>query len=195
MKKLFIFILGLCLFIFPYHLKAEINGLNLEESLKDANIEPVFKKYNENDKQVIVYFFRGKDESKSNAFLNYLNGIYEEYGKYFKLKSYEIFENADNKKLMDNVIDYLSANINDAPFIVVGDTYFATYDDSINENFLNTIVSEYNNEKRVDKVEEVLVRYYRNYDLMIGLVITLVVVFIGLMVFAILQDNKKDLND
>lgn len=192
MKKIFVIILSLLIFL-PNCLNAETKALNLEEALKKEGIEPLFDNYAENDKQVIIYFFGGREESKSVAFLNYLNSIYNEYGKYFKLRSYEVFDNSDNKKLMDNVIDYLSANISSVPFIVIGDAYFTTYDEGVNENLLNTIVSEYENEKRVDKIDEVLVRYYRNYDLMIGIVFSLVILFVVLMIYATLKNNKKDL--
>jgi hypothetical protein len=190
MKKIFVIFFSFCLIIFPGCLKAEIKYENLEEALKSENIEPLFDDYKENDKQAIIYFFRGKNDEKSKQFLSYLNSIYSEYGKYFKLRSYEITENEDNSLLMANVIDYISANVFDAPFIVIGDVHFVTYSEDVNENIIKAITMTYESEEKTDSIEEVLVRYYRNYDMMIFIVIILIVLFIGLMVYASRKEKK-----
>lgn len=40
---------------------------------------------------------------------------------------------------MNNVFDYLRASVQSTPFIVIGNTYFITYDESVNENIENLL--------------------------------------------------------
>lgn len=196
MRRLLIIILSVGLLLIPNVFQAaskdDIKSMNLDEALKMEGIEPLYEKLEENDKQVSVYFFMGQGEEKSVAFLNFINSIYEEYGKQFKLVTYEVGSNPDNSKLMDNVIDYIHSDVTTVPMIVIGDIHFTTYEDneSLKENIINAIKSNYENGNKIDNVEEVLVKYYRNYDFMIWTIILLVLAFAGGMVYASLKDRK-----
>lgn len=194
MKKFLLIIFSLCLVMFPnYFVAMEIKSLNLEEALKSEGIEPLFDEYKEDDSQAIVYLFRGTGETKSVDFLNYLNSIYNEYGSFFKVKTYEVGSNPENSKLMDNVIDYMNSDVTTVPFIVIGDVQFTTYnkdDEIINENILKAIVSSYENGNPVDNIEDVLVKYYRNYDLMISIIIIIILALVAGMVYASVKGKK-----
>lgn len=194
MKKLLIIFLCLSLVFIPSGVNAsskdKIKSMNLEEALEMEGIEPLFEKYEENDDQVPVYLFMGQGEEKSVAFLNHVNSIYKEHGSKFKMVIYEVGSNYDNSKLMDNVIDYTHSNVTTVPLIVLGDTQMVTWQDDMAENFLKAIDSNYSNKNRIDNVQEVLVKYYRNYDLMIWTVIILVLAFIGCMVYASIKGRK-----
>ena len=194
MKKFLLIIFSLCLVMFPNYFDAmEIKCLNLEEALKSEGIEPLFDEYKEDDSQAIVYLFRGLGETKSVDFLNYLNSIYNEYGSFFKVKTYEVGSNPENSKLMDNVIDYMNSDVTTVPFIVIGDVQFTTYnkdDEIINENILKAIVSSYENGNPVDNIEDVLVKYYRNYDLMISIIIIIILALVAGMVYASVKGKK-----
>ena len=194
MKKFLLIIFSLCLVMFPNYFDAmEIKSLNLEEALKSEGIEPLFDEYKEDDSQAIVYLFRGLGETKSVDFLNYLNSIYNEYGSFFKVKTYEVGSNPENSKLMDNVIDHMNSDVTTVPFIVIGDVQFTTYnkdDEIINENILKAIVSSYENGNPVDNIEDVLVKYYRNYDLMISIIIIIILALVAGMVYASVKGKK-----
>lgn len=192
MKKFLLFLItGLTLMVSPIIMNAEIKGENLEEALKSEGIDPLFDKYKEKGSQATIYFFRTSGEEKSEAFLNYLNEIYVEHGKDFKVVTYEISKNQDNLELMNNTIDYLGANVNGSPFIVIGDAYFITYDETVNENILKAITLYHENPTKIDKISEVLVRYYRNETLMIGVVITILISLVVLFVYATLKGRKN----
>ena len=133
----------------------------------------------------------GQGEEKSVSFLNYVNSIYNEYGSKFDLTIYEVGSNSDNSKLMDNVIDYIHSDVKTIPMIVMGDTHFVTWEDDLKENFINAINSNYEMSTKVDKVQEVLVKYYRNYDLIIWSIIILVFAFIGGMIYASLKNRQQ----
>ena len=127
MKKLLIILLSFGFLVFPFNIEAkEIESLNLKEALESEGINPSFEEYKEDDNQAIIYMFRGDGETKSVEFLKYLDSIYKEYGQFFKLKSYEVGSNPKNSKLMDNVLDYLKAEVSSVPFIVIGDVHFLT---------------------------------------------------------------------
>ena len=194
MKKFLLIIFSLCLVMFPNYFDAmEIKSLNLEEALKSEGIEPLFDEYKEDDSQAIVYLFRGLGETKSVDFLNYLNSIYNEYGSFFKVKTYEVGSNPENSKLMDNVIDYMNSDVTTVPFIVIGDVQFTTYnkdDEIINENILKAIVSSYENGNPVDNIEDVLVNYYRFYYLMLSFIIIIIFALVAGMVYASVKGKK-----
>ena len=194
MKKLLIIFLCMSMLLIPTGVSASskdnIKSMNLEEALKMESIEPVYEKYEENDKQVPVYFFMGQGEERSVSFLNYVNSIYDDYGSKFNLIVYEVGSNSDNSNLIDNVIDYIHSDVNTFPMIVIGDTHFTTWTDDLAENFVNAINSNYQMSTKIDNVADVLVKYYRNYDLMIWIIIILVFAFIGGMVYVSLKDRK-----
>lgn len=194
MKKILIIIFVLCFIFFPNvfdaSIKDNIKSMNLDEALKMEKIAPNYEKLEKNDNQVSVYLFMGQGEEKSVEFLKYVNSIYNEYGNKFNLVVYEIGSNQYNSTLMDNVIDYLHSDVITVPMIVIGDTHFVTWEDNLKENFIKIINLNYEMDDKVDKVQEVLIKYYRNYDLIIWGIIISVLVFITGLVFVSLKDKN-----
>ena len=159
MKKLIIvlvMVLGLSL---PLYAKAEGKSLNLKEALQEEKIEldKAFEDYKENDDQAIVYLFRGNGCGYCRAFLTFLNSIVGEYGKYFKVVSYEVWYNEENSKLLDTVSAYLNNPAQGVPYIVIGDKVFAGYAESYNEEIKSAIKSLYDTKKgdRYDVFKEI----------------------------------------
>lgn len=193
MKKLLIIMMCSLIIFFPNVLNASIKdrikSMNLDETLTMENIEPSYEKLEDNENQVSVYLFMGQGEEKSLEFLNYINSIYNEHGSKFKLVVYEVGSNVDNSKLMDNVIDYMHSNVMTVPMIIIGDTYFTTWEDDLKENFIKAVDSNYELSNRIDSVEEVLIKYYKNYDLIIWIIIILALMFIGSMVYVGLKNR------
>ena len=144
MKKYLVVLFSLFCFL-PIVMNAEVKSMNLVEALKDEGIESDID-YEENDNQTTIYFFRTKGESKSVDFLKYLDSIYARYGKFFKVRSYEVSGNDDNMLLMKNTFDYLRTDVNTTPFIVIGSTYFITYKEDINENIEKAFIEYYQSE-------------------------------------------------
>ena len=96
MKKIINFLVLSLLVLFPLKVLAfteleDYNTLNLEDTLKEESIDLEFDNYEETDDQITIYLFRGKGCGYCRAFLTFLNSITEEYGKYFKLVSFETF--------------------------------------------------------------------------------------------------------
>ncbi len=194
MKKILTIISITILTIIPYSLNAEIKSEGLIESLQKEEIEVKCPDYKETEEQAIIYLFKQYGEEKSINFLNYLNDICEEYGQFFKLKSYEVYTNEDNRILFSNVIDYLKSQTSTVPFMVIGDSYFITFNEKNQENVLKTFLRLYQMEDKPDKVEEVLVQYYRNDALMVGIFFGISFGLIAILIIARITNKNRDKN-
>lgn len=193
MKKYLVVLFSLFCFL-PIVMNAEVKSMNLVEALKDEGIESDID-YEENDNQTTIYFFRTKGESKSVDFLKYLDSIYARYGKFFKVRSFEVSGNEDNMLLMKNTFDYLRTDVNTTPFIVIGSTYFITYKEDINENIEKAFIEYYQSGSTVDTIDEVLTRYYRNDTLIMTVFLSMIIlipVFIITMIIKNKIENKKN---
>lgn len=90
----------------------EYPTLNFKDTLVAENITLKNEKYAETEDQITIYMFRGQGCPHCRDFLNFLNDISEEYGKYFKLVSYETYKNTNNDALMKEVSDFLGKKAN-----------------------------------------------------------------------------------
>ena len=156
MKKLIIvlvLVLGLAM---PIYTKAATKSLNLKEALQEEQIEldKGWENYKETDDQAIIYLFRGNGCGFCRAFLTFLNSIIGDYGKYFKVVSYEVWYDQDNNALLDSVSKYLDNPAQGVPYIVIGDKVFAGYAESYNDDLKATIKALY--ETKVDDRYDVM---------------------------------------
>lgn len=158
MKKKILLIAMLALLLMPLTTfaeeKKEYNSMNLKETLEAEDIELKNENYKETDDQITIYMFRGSGCTYCKAFLEYLNGISKEYGKYFKLESYDIWTDTKNQELFEEVVDYLDQNIGGVPLIIIGDDVFPGYDKSYNDGIEASIKALYAEKDRYDIFEE-----------------------------------------
>ncbi len=162
MKKGILLILLTTLLFVPSVLFAKEATLNFQEALEEERIEETFESYKENDKQAIIYLFRGRGCSVCRSFLTFLNSITDEYGKKFKVVSYEVWYNTSNNKLLDKVADFTGVEAGGVPYIVIGDQVFggytSSYDDTIKkaiDDLYDTPVKErYDVLKELEKAEK-----------------------------------------
>lgn len=158
----FLKVLVLCLLFIPSSVFAETktyNKMNLEETFRaeaeiTKELETPFKYdlsgYKETDDQITIYLFRGNGCSYCNKFLTFLNSIVGEYGKYFKLESYEVWYDKTNNKLLNKVADFLEVDAGGVPYIVIGDQVFPGYASEYDEAIKSAIVELYNSSDRFD---------------------------------------------
>lgn len=157
-KKLLIVLL-MVLFVLPINARAEektYNTLNLDEALTQEGIEHDFSDFEENDDQITIYMFRGQGCGYCKKFLTFLNSIMDEYGEYFKVETYEVWQDADNAELMQNVASFLGKKAEGVPFIIIGDKTFNGYSESYNEDIKSAIKELYDTKKedRYDVMKE-----------------------------------------
>lgn len=157
MKKKIIGLLLLLSLIMPSSTLAatkKYNTLNLDKALEEEGIEHDFSNYKEDNKQAVIYLFRGNGCSHCREFLTFLNSIVDEYGKYFKVESYEVWKDQNNSDLMQEVSDFLGANATGVPFIIIGDQYFKGYGESYADAIKNAIMEQYNSKNKYDVMNE-----------------------------------------
>ncbi len=147
-KYLFIFVFIAFLFM-PSHVFAieGYNTLTFREALKEENIEEAFSNYSENDDQITIYMFRGRGCGFCQRFLTFMNSITEEYGKYFKMVTFEVWYDDENEKLFDEVSEFLDQPAGGVPYIIIGDKVFDGYTSSYDEDIKSAIQNLYNTKK------------------------------------------------
>lgn len=157
MKK-FITTLLVCLTILPLTISAsekKYETMNLKEVLTSEEIEHDLSNYKETNDQITIYLFRGSGCGYCKSFLNYLNSIVDEYGKYFKLVSYEVRSNTENSELMQKAAQILGDQANGVPYIIIGDKSFLGYSSKYNESIQTAIKDLYESDDRYDILEEI----------------------------------------
>ena len=98
--------------------------------------------------QVTIYMFRGQGCGYCRKFLTFLSSISEEYGKYFKLVSFEVWQDQDNSELMAQVGEALGEEISGVPFIIIGDKTFPGYAETYDEQIKDAIKELYDEEEK-----------------------------------------------
>ncbi len=157
MKKIFLTIALLVTFLVPSFANAatkEYKTMNLDEALTQEDITHDFSNYKENDKQATIYLFRGYGCGFCHRFLEFLNSIVGEYGKYFKVVSYEVWYDSDNQELMQNVSTFLGQPAQGVPYIIIGDKVFGGYSDKYDDQIKSAIKELYESDNRYDVFEE-----------------------------------------
>lgn len=155
MKKIFIItFMALIIAICPVLVKADTQALNLNDTLIAEGIELEYSDYEENNKQVTVYLFRGAGCTHCYDFLTYLNSITKEYGNMFKLRSFEVYNNQDNATLKDKVAKYFKENADGVPYIIIGQNTFYGFSDKMENKVLKAIKSEYEAKEKFDVLDE-----------------------------------------
>lgn len=154
MKKLLVVLLMVFMFIPSIYAETEYKVMNFDEVLTEEGIEHDFSNYTESDDKITIYFFRGKGCKFCRAFLSYLNDIVPEYGKYFNVVAYDVWNDRNSDKLLDEVSEFLNQPSEGIPYAIIGDTVFNGYSTDYDEAIKEAIKKEYNKKKRYDVLFE-----------------------------------------
>ena len=154
-KKGLLLLIAALILIIPFSVNAgtkkvldkEYTTMSFKESLEQEGIA-VPEGLTENDDQITIYLFRGHGCGYCKAFLTFLSNIYKDYGKYFKVVAFEVWENESNWYLM-NQISVLKEEkpAEGVPYYFIGEKSFAGYAESFDEDIKNAITNEYNKKK------------------------------------------------
>ena len=145
-KKIILLLLVVALLPVKVFAKSFIDDyktLNFTETLAAEEIELKNKNYKEDDKQAIIYMFRGQGCGYCRAFLEFLNSISDEYGKYFKLVSFEVWNDSTNSALLNKVPLVTNEAAGGVPYIIIGDKVFAGYSEQYDESIKAKIKAQY----------------------------------------------------
>ena len=122
----------------------DYNTKNFKETLEAEGMELKNKNYKEDDKQAIIYMFRGDGCGYCRAFLEFLNSISEEYGKYFKLVSFEVWHDSENSELLNKMPIVTNKSAGGVPYIIIGEKVFGGYASDYDEDIKSAIMAQYN---------------------------------------------------
>ena len=203
-KKLLILLL-MVLFVLPTTALAEektYNTLNLDEALTEEEIEHDFSNYEENDDQITIYMFRGKGCGYCKKFLTYINSIVDDYGKYFKVQTYEVWYDKDNAELMKEVAGFLNESAEGVPFVIIGDKTFNGYTESYNEDIKDAIKKLYDTKKedRYDVMKEYknggsAPKEEKDYDGTFAGIVIFSIIFTAVCSVVVFLVNKSRINE
>ena len=116
---------------------------NFEEALTEESIEHDLKDYKESEDKINIYLFRGHKCGFCNSFLTFLYNNVEEYGKYFNLVSYEIFNDSNNSKLFEEVSKFMDGkSATGVPYIIIGDKSFSGFNESNDGDAIKSKIKE-----------------------------------------------------
>lgn len=159
-KKIFLLvtIMMLCL---PLVTKAKTyydgySTMNFEETLKAEGMEIQNKNYKETKDQAIVYMFRGQGCGFCQRFLTFMNSISKDYGKYFKMVSFEVWNDAKNSELFGKMSNVTGVAAEGVPYVIIGEKVFDGYASSYDDQIKEAIMNEYNNKGKdvFEKLQE-----------------------------------------
>ncbi|MBR7042197.1 MAG: hypothetical protein IKI04_01720 [Bacilli bacterium] len=155
LQLLLVMVVGLVMLPFSVY-ASEYNTLDFEGALKEEEIEPKFENYKPNEDAITIYMFRGKGCGYCRAYLEFMNSITNEYGKYFKMETYEVWNDTANAELLDKVSTYLGESAGGVPYIVIGDKVFGGYASQYDDAIKEAITTLYNTKesKRYDVFKE-----------------------------------------
>lgn len=147
--------------------------------------------------KIPVYMFRGEGCSVCANTLSFFDSIQEEYGKYFELITYEVWNDASNAELLNQMADYLGTKITGVPFIMIGEKTYPGFLDSMGDEIKQQIVTEYNrsDEERTDLLKNMqngVEPKKTNDDLIITIVGLVVVAAVVTFLVLARKNNKKE---
>ena len=126
----------------------DYNTTGLKETVEAEGLELLNKNYKENDKQAVIYLFRGQGCSHCYEFIEFLNSISKEYGNYFRLVAFEVWQDNTNSALFSKIAAFKGDDPNNTgvPYFIIGDKVFNMgYGASMAEEVKKAIMDQYNN--------------------------------------------------
>lgn len=170
LKKFLVLVLSLALIV-PTFVLAE--GEEAEEK-EDSTVEESVKT------PVKVYEFYGSTCSYCAALNEWFDSIEEEYGEYFDLVKYEVWENQENAELMDTVAAKLNTEVTGVPFLVIGGNYLSGFDASTDADMIISYIMEEYEKTEAERIDIVGGDYEapdtKKRDLIVGIVFAVLAV-------------------
>lgn len=134
----------------------ENNNKNTQESITEENTKEINLDQVTYDKnKVNIYFFWGSTCHHCKEEFAFFDEIQEEYGDYYNLYTYEVWNNPDNAEIMKKFASALNEEAKGVPYTVIGDVSFIGFSESDKEKFIETIKSKHQNSSDVyfDKIK------------------------------------------
>lgn len=123
---------------------------------KEMGTPEMEEKENQETKEKInIYLFWGDGCPHCEELMAFLDSLNDEYKSLYTLHTYEVWKNAENKKLMNAFSSAVNQNITGVPFLIIGSEVFVGYTTAKDESIKKAIKEEYSKENRVDYYKEI----------------------------------------
>ena len=154
LKKILIIILTIVMVLPSVASAEEYTYTDLPSTLKADSISISNTSYSETDDMATIYLFWGSSCSHCKDFLEYLNELSAtEYGAYFKLRAYEVWNNDANSNLMTTVGTYLGKDVSGVPFYVIGSKSYSGFSSASAETLKAAIKAEYESTTKTNIID------------------------------------------
>ncbi len=152
MKKYIIILLGILL-LTPTIVFADTQVKDLKETIESIGLTFASDHYQETSDQAVVYMFRMSTCEHCHDAITWFNEIAVEHGAKFKLRSFNISDNPDNRRLYESTYEYLNFK-SGVPLMIVGNNYFRGFNDNTKKALLEAIDKVYEEKDTYDLFEE-----------------------------------------
>ena len=102
--------------------------------------------FENDDKKVNIYIFRGDTCWHCLDEVSWFASQVKDFGNYFNVYTYEIWNNDDNAKLMQNVVKVLKKTNNGVPLTIIGKKMYSGFQESTGQQMLDDIQELYDHD-------------------------------------------------
>ena len=141
-----------------------------------------------------VIVFHGETCPHCQEAFEWFDSIEEEYGNYFDLEKYEVWNDQSNAELMEKVANYFGEEAEGVPYIIIGTKTFSGFTDSYKEQIIDAMMEEYNknNEERTNAVYNVLNNVEKEEEKDNTAVVIFILIVLAVVAFIIFARNGQD---
>ena len=106
--------------------------------------------FNVSAKSVNVYMFYGKTCPHCEEAIKYLDSIKEKYD--LKIYKYEVWNNSENMKLMNDIASFLDVNVRGVPFAIIDNTAIFGYSSGVTDETYRYHIKQASKDDFIDEV-------------------------------------------
>ena len=141
-----------------------------------------------------VIVFHGETCPHCQEAFEWFDSIDDEYGKYFDLEKYEVWNDQSNASLMEKVANYFGEEAEGVPYIIVGTKTFSGFADSYKQQIIDAIMEEYNknDEERTNAVYNVFNNVEKKEEKDNSTVVIFILIVLAIVAFIIFARNGQD---
>ena len=155
-RKLYSFV-GIILLavLMPYFLSS-LPHINNEET-KEVHIfnqNAVVKDITFKENKKNVYLFYGSTCPYCKNELAFLEEIYPQYQDIFDLYALEVWNNTENRELLEKVESYLNQSVRGVPVLLIGENMIMGYNENMNEEIIKAI----NEKEETDVIQQIVLK-------------------------------------
>lgn len=122
---------------------------NTAEENKNDLLEITLENVTYDENKVNVYLFYGNTCPICKNEFAFFDEIKEEYGNYYNLYTFEVFENVENQNIMNAFANALGDEPTGVPYTVIGNTSIIGFGEKNKQKFIDTIKNNHQNSEDI----------------------------------------------